>query len=111
MEEHRTHPLESGGAAERAAGAYLNPETGRYDWQPARRNCDCGARATHTCYNERNTMSFICDRHAQEMIDDSRYDEEMVADLLLVEGIQETDAERRERLTWYNLLANGVVAR
>lgn len=71
--------------------------------------CDsCGMPASHTVYNERNTMTFICRRHAAQLLDDQSVYPEMADDLIMVDSVELTDPERAAALTYWNLIPNGA---
>jgi hypothetical protein len=69
-----------------------------------RRHCDCGARASHTAYDQHHTMTFLCDDCASQMIDEAAYDADQYDGVILVPSVEETDMERRKRLAAANVL-------
>jgi hypothetical protein len=60
--------------------------------------------ATHTYYTERNTMTWCCDRHADELLREASVDPAYYVGSKLLPTIEESDEERRQRHARSNLL-------
>jgi hypothetical protein len=60
--------------------------------------------ATHTYYSQHNTMSWCCDRHADELLREASVDPAYFVGSKLVPTVEESDPERRARYERSNLL-------
>jgi hypothetical protein len=60
--------------------------------------------ATHTYYSQNNTMTWCCDRHADQLLREASVDPAYYVGSKLLPTVEESDPERRARHARSNLL-------
>jgi hypothetical protein len=60
--------------------------------------------ATHTYYSQHNTMTWCCDRHADELLREASIDPAYYVGSKLLPTVEESDTERKARYVRSNLL-------
>jgi hypothetical protein len=60
--------------------------------------------ATHTFYDPHNTMLWLCDEHAEEILEDASTNPENWVGSKLLPSVEESDPERHARYKRSNLL-------